>query len=177
MKHALDLPLALILWGTAWPGLAQDDTSARLLELEARVQQLTRRVDALEALAQAGMDTGPGVRTDKDLVWHFDRYLAESPFAVSQQELDRKTGQVDLLLSLAAEPADADLWREVQVGGQVPVEVEATLTGGVVVGPVSFTLYRRTSFRVGSQVHLLAQLPVSDPKAIRRLTIGHARAR
>jgi hypothetical protein len=169
------LGIALSLPGA--PGLAQEDPAVKLLELEARIDRLTRRVEVLEAGAQAGTDAGPGVRLGKDLAWHLDGYLAESPFKVSQQELDRKTGRVDLLLNLIAEPADADLWRAAQTGDPVPIEVTATLAGGGTAGPAPFTLHRRANFDLGTHVHILAQLQVADPKAIRRLSVRHTGAR
>ena len=173
MRRARPALLAIALTIPVAPSPAQGDPAVKLLELEGRIDQLTRRVEVLEAGALAGADSGPGVRMGKDLAWHFDGYLAESPFAVSQQELDRKTGQVGLLLNLISEPADADLWRAVQVGGPVPIEVVATLAGGSTVGPIPFTLHRRTRFDIGTHVHVQAQLRVEDPKAIRRLAIRH----
>lgn len=168
--------LACILAGAlmpAGPALAQEDLALKLLELQTRIEQLSRRVEILEAQAAANADTGPGVRLGKDLAWHFDAYLAQSPFQVSQQELDRKTGQVDLLLLVAAAPPDLDLWQAVAVGSPVPVEVTATLAGGGTLGPIPFTLHRRTTLGVGTQVHLVAQLGAPDPKAVRRLALRH----
>ena len=173
MKSTLATLLAIALSAPAAPGWAQED-SLKLLELEARIDQLTRRVEALEGGAQAGMEEGPGVRTGKDLAWHFDGYLAESPFTVSQQELDRETGRVDVLLNLVAEPTDGDLWRAAQPGEALPIEVTATLAGGGAVGPVGFVLERRTDFAVGTHVHIRAPLPVEDPKAVRRLAVRHS---
>jgi hypothetical protein len=178
MKSALSILVFMALAVPMARVSAQSDPNVRLLELEARIDQLSRRVEVLEAGALAagdgGPDGGPGVRMDKDLAWHLDAYLVESPFKVSQQELDRKTGRVDLLLNLVAEPADGELWRTVPTGGPVPVEVTAILTGGGTVGPVAFALHRRTSFDIGTHVHILAQLPVEDAKAIRRLSVRHA---
>jgi hypothetical protein len=177
MRRSLPILFAIALTIPAAPGLAQGDPAVQLLELEARIGKLTRRVEVLEAGALAGAVSGgdgsPGVRMGKDLAWHLDGYLEDSPFKVSQQELDRKTGRVDLLLNLVAEPADGDLWRAAQVGEPVPVEVTAILAGGGTVGPVPFALHRRTSFDIGTHVHVLAQLPVDDPKAVRRLSIRH----
>jgi len=179
MRRALLLVLAAALQSAvAVPApAAEDDLGRKLLELQARIDQLSRRVEVLEAQAPDGLDSSPGVRTGKDLVWHFDEYLAESPFQVSQQELDRKTGQVDLLLGVAAEPADLDLWQTAPIGGAVPVEVTASLAGGGTIGPIAFTLYRRTALAVGSQVHVVAKLSVSDPRAVRRLVVRHQGAR
>ncbi len=177
MKGALAVILAGVLLAPVASGLAQMDPAIKLLELEARIDQLTRRVDALEAGAQAGMEGAPGVRMGKDLAWHFDGYLVETPFKVSQQELDRKTGRVDLLLNLVAEPTDGDQWRAAQVGDSLPVEVTATLAGGSTVGPFLFVLERRTDFIVGTHVHIRTQLQVEDLKAVRRLAIRHRGAR
>jgi hypothetical protein len=173
MQPALPILFAIALTFPAGPCHAQVDPAVKLLELEARIDQLTRRVEVLEAGALAGADGGPGVRMGKDLVWQLDSYLADTPFKVSQQELDRKTGRVDLLLNLVAEPADGALWRGAQIGDPVPVEVTATLAGGGTVGPIAFSLHRRTSFEIGTHVHVLAHLPVEDPKAIRRLSVRH----
>jgi hypothetical protein len=173
MKRALPVLLAIALSVPGGPGVAEGDPAVKLLELEARIDQLARRVDVLEAGALAGTDSGPGVRLGKDLAWHLDGYLAESPFKVSQQELDRTSGRVDLLLNLITEPADGDLWRAAQTGDPVPIEVTATLAGGGTAGPVPFTLHRRTNFDIGTHVHVLAQLPVEDAKAIRRLSVRH----
>lgn len=174
MQRALPILFAIALTFPVTPCLAQGDPAAKLLELEAQIDRLTRRVEVLEAGALAGADGGPNVRTGKDLAWHLDSYLADSPFKVSQQELDRKTGRVDLLLNLVAEPADGDLWRAAQIGDPVPLEVTATLAGGGTVGPIVLSLHRRTSFDIGTHVHVQAQLPVEDPKAIRRLSVRHA---
>jgi hypothetical protein len=173
MQRALPTILAIALMVTVPPGLAEGDTVVKILELEARIDQLNRRVEVLEAGAVASAVGGPGVRMGKDLAWHLDGYLVDSPFKVSQQELDRKTGRVDLLLNLVAEPADGDLWRAAQTGDPVPIEVTATLAGGGTVGPVPFALHRRTSFDIGTHVHVLAQIPVEDPKAVRRLSVRH----
>jgi len=173
MQRALPAILAIVLLVTVPPGRAAGDTAVKLLELEARIDQLNRRVEVLEAGAVAGAEGGPGVRMGKDLAWHLDSYLVDSPFKVSQQELDRKTGRVDLLLNLVANPADGDLWRAAQTGDPVPIEVTANLAGGGAIGPVAFILHRRTSFDIGTHVHVLAQLPVEDPKAIRRLSVRH----
>jgi hypothetical protein len=171
--------LAVALLVRAASPLAQtgQDLAVKLLELEARLDQLSRRVEVLEAGAQANMGTDSAMRLGKDLAWHFDAYVGETPFKVSQQELDRKTGRVDLLLNLVAEPADAALWRSAQPGAPVPLEVTATLSGGGTLGPVPLTLLRRTAFTVGTHVHVSAQLPGEDHKAVRRLAIRHAGSR
>lgn len=177
MQPALSILFAIALTFPAVPCHAQGDPAAKLLELETRIDLLTRRVEVLEAGALAGADGGPGVRMGKDLAWHLDSYLVDTPFKVSQQELDRKTGRVDLLLNLVAEPADGALWRAAQIGDPLPIEVTAMLAGGGTVGPVAFSLHRRTSFEIGTHVHVLAQLPVEDPKVIRRLSVRHTRSR
>ena len=168
--------LAAALWVLASPCLAQANPAAdKLAELEARIDQMARRIEVIEAQLAGGVEpaSGPGVRTTKDLVWQFDTYLSDAPFAVSQQELDRKTGRVDLLLNLVAEPPDADLWRQIQVGGAVPIEVTATLAGGEAMAPIVFDLHRRTDLAPGTFVHVLGQLPADDAKAARRLVIRH----
>jgi len=175
MKYALLMLIAIALPAPVVAALAEpiQDPTIKLLELEVRIDQLSRRVESLEARAQAGADPGPGARIGKDLTWHFDGYVGEAPFTVSQQEIDRKTGRVDVLLNLVAEPADGDLWRSAGVGEALPVEASATLSGGGSLAPVTFTLVRRASFEVGAHVHVQAQLPVADAKAVRRLAIRH----
>ena len=176
MKRLLSPLIALPLLVPGALTLAQEDSSVKLLELEARIDQLARRVEVLEAGVLAG-DAGAEMRMGKDLAWHFDSYAGESPFKVSQQELDRKTGRVDLLLNLVAEPADADRWRAAQTGDALPIDVTATLADRGTVGPIPFTLHRRTSFTIGTHVHVSAQLPVLDAKAIRRLAVRYTGSR
>lgn len=168
--------LAAALWALASPCLAQaDPAAAKLAELEARIDRMARRIEVIEVQLADGVEpaSGPGVRATKDLVWQFDPYLSESPFAVSQQELDRKTGRVDLLLNLVADLPDADRWRQIQVGDAVPIEVTATLAGGETLAPITFALHRRTDLTPGTFVHVLGQVPVDDAKAVRRLVIRH----
>jgi hypothetical protein len=55
----------------------------------------------------------------------------------------------------------------------LPLEVTATLSGGAVQGPIPFVLKRKTGLEVGRQVHIQAQLPEGDAKAIRRLVLRH----
>ena len=149
------------------------DLSVRVLELEGRLERLTRRLEVLEAAQAnaAGPDTQ--MRSGKDLAWQFDGYTGESPFKVSQQELDRKSGKVDVLLQVVAEPQDGETWRAVEPGAPLPLEVTATLSGGALQGPVPFVLKRKTGLDVGRQVHIHAQLPEGDAKAIRRLVVRH----
>jgi hypothetical protein len=153
------------------PGTA--DLSVRVLELEGRLQRLTRRLEVLEA-AQANAD-GPDtlMRSGKDLAWQFDAYTGDSPFKVSQQELDRQSGEVEVMLQVVAEPKDVETWRAAEPGAPLPLEVTATLSGGAVQGPVPFVLKRKTGLEVGRQVHIHAQLPEADAKAIRRLVVRH----
>ncbi len=168
---ALLIALLALPWAT---GSAQDSPEARIQALEARLERLAERVEVLEGQAGAA---GAGTRTGKDLVWTFDEGLTGSPFRVIQQELDRRTGQVDLLLTLVAEPPDADLWRAAQVGALVPLAVTATLSGGATLGPIPLTLHRRSAFTPGVQVHVMAQLPGLDAKAVRRIAVGQVRTR
>jgi hypothetical protein len=149
------------------------DLSTRVLELEGRVERLTRRLEVIEAAQAnaAGPDTQ--VRSGKDLAWQFDGYTGESPFKVSQQELDRKSGTVEVLLQLVAEPKDAAAWRAAEPGAPLPLEVTATLSGGAMQGPIPFVLKRKTGLDVGRQVHIHAQLPEGDAKAVRRLVVRH----
>lgn len=153
------------------PGTA--DLSVRVLELEGRLERLTRRLEVLEAAqaSAAGRDTQ--IRSGKDLAWQFDGYTGESPFKVSQQELDRKSGKVDVLLQVVAEPKDAETWRAAEPGAPLPLEVTATLSGGALLGPLPFVLKRKTGLEIGRQVHIQAQLPEGDAKAIRRLVVRH----
>jgi hypothetical protein len=149
------------------------DLSVRVLELEGRLERLTRRLEVLEAAQAnaAGPDTQ--MRSGKDLAWQFDGYTGESPFKVSQQELDRKSGKAEVLLQIVAEPKDAETWRAAEPGAPLPLEVTATLSGGAVQGPFPFVLKRKTGLEVGRQVHIHAQLPEGDAKAIRRLVVRH----
>jgi hypothetical protein len=171
------LVCALLAPAAAWAEQASPapptDLSIRVLELEARLERLTRRLEVLEA-AQANAE-GPDalMRSGKDLAWQFDAYTGDSPFKVSQQELDRQTGQVEILLQLVAEPEDAAIWRAADPGAAAPLEVKATLSGGTVLEPVTFAIKRQTGLEVGRQVHLQAQFPEGDAKAIRRLVVRH----
>jgi hypothetical protein len=148
------------------------DLTTRVLELEGRIERLTRRLEVLEAAQASAAGPDAQMRTVKDLAWQFDGYTGESPFKVSQQELDRTTGRVEVLLQLVAEPKDAAIWRA-EPGASLPLEVTATLSGGAVQGPVAFTLKRHTGLEVGRQVHIQAQFPEGDAKAIRRLVVRH----
>ena len=179
LTPAAALITALLVPAAGWaqeasppPGPATD-LSLRILELEGRLERLTRRLEVLEAAQAnaAGPDTQ--MRSGKDLAWQFDGYTGEAPFKVSQQELDRRSGKVEVLLQVVAEPKDAETWRAAEPGAPLPLEVTATLSGGAAQGPILFVLKRKTGLEVGRQVHIQAQLPEGDAKAIRRLVVRH----
>jgi hypothetical protein len=149
------------------------DLSVRVLELEGRLERLTRRLEVLEAAQAIAAGPDTQMRSGKDLAWQFDGYTGDSPFKVSQQELDRKSGQVEVLLQVVAEPKDVETWRAAEPGAPLPLEVTATLSGGALQGPIPFVLKRKTGLEVGRQVHIQAQLPEGDAKAIRRLVVRH----
>ena len=176
LTPAAALITALLAPAAAWaqeaiapPGTV--DLSVRVLELEGRLERLTRRLEVLEAAQASAAGPDTQMRSGKDLAWQFDGYTGESPFKVSQQELDRKSGKAEVLLQVVAEPKDAEAWRAAEPGAPLPLEVTATLSGGAVQGPVPFVLKRKTGLEVGRQVHIQAQLPEGDAKAIRRLVV------
>jgi hypothetical protein len=146
----------------------------RIPALEARLEGLTRRVQALETLLKEAPPGGAPIALPKgEPLWQFDEYTRGAPFRVLHQSLDRGNGRVDLLIEVAAEVQDKVNWGDLSLGAPVPLQVLPVDAGGLRGKPVPFTLTRGTSLAVGMRLHLSASLdPTAAPK-VRELVIQH----
>lgn len=171
-------PLGLALWVSASQVPAQGiDSETRIDGLEARLEGLTRRVQALETLLK---ESGPGVggvaAPKGEPGWELDDYSREAPFQVIQRSLDRETGRIDLLLSVTAPIPDAALWTNLEKGSPVPLLVTPDLGDGAAASPLPLRLERGTRLEPGARLHVSTQLEPSVAKRVRQLRIGHATA-
>lgn len=168
-------PLGLLVLAAVGPIPAQGiDPETRIDGLEARLEGLTQRVQALETLLK---ESGPGkaaVAVPKgEPIWELDHYSREDPFQVIQRSLDRETGRVDLLLSVAAPIPDLADWVVLVKGDPVPLLLTPDLGDGQAINPLPLRLERATRLESGSRLHVGAQLEPSLAKRIQYLRVGH----
>jgi hypothetical protein len=152
------------------------DTDARVEALEARLESLTRRVAALEAVLKDTAPEGTGAPTQSgEPVWELDDYTGNAPFRVLHHSLDRNTGRVDLLLDVTAEIPDLARWEALAAGDAVPLTlaVEPGSDQGSDQGEVPFTLERATHYAPGARVHVGAAIPPQRAATARVLRVSH----
>lgn len=120
------------------------------------MRKLSERVAALEAAAstQATEATdGDGIR------WRFEPPVTGHPLAVTQKQLDRRSGSAELLLELTAPLPEPGRW--LNQDGRLPLVLVATHADGSESShPVQ--LVRRSSLEPGSFLHVRAALDVSE---------------
>jgi hypothetical protein len=178
LRAPLLLPL-IALASVAEPIRAEGriDMDTRVEALEARLDALTRRVSGLEtAIREAGGVAAAAPGTKDRPAWVFDTYVQGSPFRVLQQELDRASGRVDLLLDVVAELPDKERWPAAAQGGQVPLVLVAEPAYRAPGAPVPLVLERATRIVTGARLHLSARLDSTEAQSLRRIRIGHVDA-
>ena len=149
------------------------ETETRIDGLEARLEGLTRRVQALESLLKEAGRGNASVSTPKgEPAWELDDCSRESPFQVIQRSLDRETGRVDLLLSVTAAIPDLASWAAVTKGDPVPLLLTPDLGDGGPAVPLPLRLERATRLEPGSRVHVSAQLEPGIATRVRLLRVG-----
>jgi hypothetical protein len=159
--------------------LASDeiDPLTRIDGLEARLEGLTRRVQALENLLRESGPLASATPTVKgEPAWELDDYSRTSPFQVLQKGLDRQSGRVDLLLDVVAPIPDLADWDAVSRGEAVPLMLIADTGGGGAAAPVRLRLERATRFEPGARLHLSTRLEPGIAERVRRIRIVHASA-
>lgn len=170
-------PVWLILLVAGGPLAEEIAPETRINGLEARLEGLTRRVQALETLLK---ESGPGsaVRPAPkgEPTWELDDYSRENPFQVIQRSLDRDTGHVDLLLSVVAPIPDLASWAGVPKGEPVPLLLTPDLDDGGAASPLPLRLERATRLEPGSRLHVSAQLEPGLARRVREIRVEHAGA-
>lgn len=153
---------------------AEIDPATRIDGLEARLEGLTRRVQALETLLK---ESGPGNAGNSapkgEPTWDLDNYCRENPFQVIQRNLDRATGRIDLLLSVTAPIPDLADWIKLEKGAPVPLRLTLDLDDGQAASPLPLRLERAIRLEPGSRLHVSAQLEPSLAKRVRQIRVGH----
>jgi hypothetical protein len=164
-----------LLLAAAPLGASDIDPQTRIDGLEARLEGLTRRVQALETLIK---ESGPGSGIIADPkgepTWELDDYSRSNPFQVILRSLDRESGRVDLLLTVVATIPDLAVWAAVPRGGMVPLLLTAELAGDGPAAPLALHLERATRWDPGARIHLKAQLDPGLAKRVRQVRIEHA---
>lgn len=170
----LTLPLLI----AAGPLVADDIDQATQIEgLEARLEGLTRRVQALETLLKGSRPGNASAPASKgEPTWDLDDYSRSSPFQVIQRNLDRESGRVDLLLTVIEPIPDLPDWASVPRGEPVPLQLTPDTGDAGPSIPVDLRLERATRFEPRARVHLSAQLEPSVAKRVRQIRVAHASA-
>lgn len=169
-------PLGLIILGVTSPVPAQEiDPRTRIDGLEARLEGLTRRVQALETLLKESVLSGSKAAAPKgEPTWELDTYVRESPFQVIQRSLDRETGRVDLLLNVTAPIPDQAAWAGLEKGAPVPLLLTPDLGEASPASPLPLRLERATRLEPGSRIHVSLQLEPGVAKRIHQIQVSHA---
>jgi hypothetical protein len=144
----------LALQLAAPPAAAGQTDAERLSQLEQMVRALGERVAALEAAAPAETTAtvdGDGIR------WRFEPPVTGRPLAVTQKQLDQRSGSAELLLEVTA-PLPR---RWVNENGGLPLVLVATHADG---SETSHPLQpvRRSSLEPGSFLHVRAVLDAGN---------------
>jgi hypothetical protein len=157
--------------------LASDeiDPLTRIDGLEARLEGLNRRVQALETLLRESGPLASAAPTVKgEPTWELDDYSRTSPFQVLQRSLDRQSGRLDLLLDVVAPIPDLADWNSAARGEAVPLMLIADTADGAAAAPVPLQLERATRLEPGARLHLSARLEPGIAERVRRIQIFHA---
>jgi hypothetical protein len=92
-----------------------------------------------------------------------------------QQELDRTSGRVDLLLDVVAQLPDTERWPPADRGQQVPLVLiaEPAYPGpGTSATPIPLVLERATRIVPGARIHVSARLDPTEAQSVRRIRVG-----
>jgi hypothetical protein len=172
LERTRGVPQILPLLALAGPLAAGDfDPQMRLDGLEARLEGLNRRVQALESLLRESGSAPPSVKGEPS--WEPDEYSGSSPFQILQTSLDRESGRAELLLEVVAPIPDLAAWAAVPRGDAVPLILTAGQANGRPATAVSWRLERATRFDPGARLHLSAQLEPEIARRVRTIRITH----
>jgi hypothetical protein len=153
------------------------DPGTRIDGLEARLEGLTRRVQALEGLLASSPPGGVAATVAKgEPLWEFDDYARETPFQVIQRSLDRDTGRIDLLLGVTAPIPDLAAWAELEKGAPVPLHVIHGPIDGPPASPLPLRLERGAVLTPGARLHVSAHLEPAVARQARQLRVVHTAA-
>ena len=177
-EHARWAAWLLPLLAAAGPLASEEiDPLTRVDGLEARLEGLTRRVQALETLLRESGPSASAAPTVKgEPTWELDDYSRTSPFQVLQKGLERQSGRLDLLLDVVAPIPDLADWSSVARGQAVPLMLFADTGDDGALAPVRLRLERATRFDPGARLHLSVQLEPGIAERVRRIRIVHASA-
>jgi hypothetical protein len=153
--------------------LQVSDTMAddlRLQQLEARLEEVLRRLERLESQGTQGTST-TSLRSEDGVQWSFDLNLSQEPFNVTHQSFDRASGRFDLLLKVVAPIRDPKTW-QVAPGAPVPVVAVLTLADGTANESVVFHLARGPKLDPGAKLHLKAEIATEQAAAVRGVSVG-----
>lgn len=161
---------------------AQPSMDQRILELEARLQVLSERIDLLEQRpATDGPSTPPSAQLGADstsadasgVVWTLGTRLADGPWRITHKAFDRGRGRVDLLLQITAPLQDPEHWAK--VGGEVPMLLR--MRGAYGIEHVqALTLARGNRLEPGAYIHLQADIDPARSAAVGQFIIELADA-
>lgn len=168
--------LASLLAVVSQPILAID-LETRVGALEARLQSLTRRVQAMEAVLKQGAGQASISAAPKgEPVWVLSDYVGASPFRVLHKTLDRSSGRVDLLLDVVSAPPDKGLWQSVQRGAPVPLALTLDPQQADPSQLLRLHLERATNFEPGSRIHVSARIDPGQARLVRQIRVEHVEA-
>lgn len=175
LERTRGVPHLLPLLALAGPLTAGDiDPQMRLDGLEARLEGLTRRVQALESLLKESGSAATAAPSVKGApTWEPDEYSGSSPFQVVQTSLDRESGRAELLLEVVAPIPDLAAWAAVPRGDAVPLTLRASEANGGPASEISLHLERATRLDPGARLHLSAQLEPEIAQRARTIRITH----
>ena len=162
------LPL-LALTLAAGSALAAQTPEERILLLEAKLNALTERVQALEGA------TAPEAASQPDntgVAWPFGAAVSGTPLRVSHKSFDINKGRLDLLLEITAPLPDAAAWR---TGNPSPLAVTLRSPAGT-NRTLPMTLLRGARLEPGGQLHQAADMEPALTAAATQLQIhriGH----
>jgi hypothetical protein len=145
----------------------------RLERLEQRVQQLTRRLEALERASGHAVEPDATSSKVAGPTWTFEPPLDGSELRVLHQGLNPKTGVVDLLIRVEAPLKEPHAWG--QTGAEVPIAITVD-DGSTAPAAVAFKLVRGRSLEPGSSLHLRARIPVARAAKAGEIRVGPRKA-
>jgi hypothetical protein len=173
LERTRGVPQILPLLALAGPLTVGDiDPQSRIDGLEARLEGLTRRVQALENLLKESGSAPPSVKGEAS--WEPDEYSGSSPFQILQTSLDRESGRAELLLEVVAPIPDLAAWAAAPRGHAIPLILTASQAERGPVTTVGWRLERATRFDPGARLHLSAQLEPEIARRVRTIRITHA---
>lgn len=151
------------------------DQDTRLDALEARLEALTRRVQAMESvLKETGQSAAAPAIPKGQPLWESDDYSDGEPLRVLKSSLDRASGRLDVLLDVVTEIPDPEHWTNLNRGASVPLTVSLTPAPGDAQSPLRLRVERAGSIVPGSRIHVTGQIPPDLARQVRKILLLHA---